>query len=84
MDAIKALLETPRYAAASAAFDEIADAHGVDYSLTVSEDGSLGTACKCGRPFRTTRARGLHIAATNRAALRAFDAALRAFDAAAA
>ncbi|HEY3516105.1 MAG TPA: hypothetical protein VGL98_03590 [Gammaproteobacteria bacterium] len=78
------LLATPRFDAASAAYDAIADAHGSRY-VSVYVDGvfdpaaaeiNASNACLCGRVFTTANGRGLHIGAMKRAASRAFDAAI--------
>lgn len=78
---LTALLSSDRYVAASAAYDAIADAHGVDYEADWRYVG--GVACICGRDFATGQARGLHVAATRREAGRAFDAAVKVYDGAA-
>jgi hypothetical protein len=70
MSETSALLVSPRYAAASAAYDAIVDAHGRDFfSLPTNR-------CYCGRTFTTGNGVGLHVAAIKRQAERAFDVAI--------
>ena len=70
-ETITLFVSTPRYDAASAAYDVIYDAHARDL------DAMPVHACKCGRTFRTSQAFGLHMGAIRRSADRAFDAALK-------
>lgn len=79
-------------AAYDLAYDAINDAHGLVFASYYNEAGkfdfeaaaanAVANPCKCGREFRTTRARGLHLGAIRRQAHKAgsvaFDAEMKA------